>query len=112
MTKSYGAAGGAFVWILLNVGYFFFEIPLMHARLLRSEKWRWYWRDVSLPLCASLLTATVARLLLSQMMSQLAILIYLILVYALTLGATVMVTPAVRSWLKGQLARAKWVYDN
>jgi O-antigen/teichoic acid export membrane protein len=46
----YGAVGAALIWIALNLGYLVFSIQLMHRRLLPSEKWRWYLRDVALPL--------------------------------------------------------------
>jgi len=35
-----------------NIGYVFFEIPIMHRWLLRKEKWRLYWQDVGVPLVA------------------------------------------------------------
>ncbi|GAH51090.1 unnamed protein product, partial [marine sediment metagenome] len=40
MTTHYGATGAAIAWLVLNMSMFFFEIPIMHRRLLRKEKWR------------------------------------------------------------------------
>ncbi len=42
--------GAAYCWILLNLGYVLFEVPVMHSRLLKKEKWRWYIHDLLLPL--------------------------------------------------------------
>ena len=44
-----GAVGGATAWILLNVGYVLFEIPLMHRRLIRKEMMPWYIVDIGSP---------------------------------------------------------------
>jgi O-antigen/teichoic acid export membrane protein len=46
----YGAIGAAWVWLALNVGYMLIPIHFMHRKILRGEKWRWYGREVALPL--------------------------------------------------------------
>jgi len=49
----YGAPGAALVWIVLNLGYIVFQVPLLHRRILRGEMARWYFADLALPLlCA------------------------------------------------------------
>ncbi len=45
----YGVIGAAWIWVILNAGYVLIAIQLMHRRLLASEKWRWYFADVLLP---------------------------------------------------------------
>lgn len=45
----YGVMGAAWIWILLNAGYVFIAMQFMHRRLLKSEKWKWYFADVLLP---------------------------------------------------------------
>ena len=50
MIGKYGAIGAAIVWVLLNISYVVFQIPLMHGRLLRGEMSRWYISDVGIPL--------------------------------------------------------------
>jgi O-antigen/teichoic acid export membrane protein len=57
----YGAIGAAWIWVALNVGYVLLEISLMHRRLLRAEKWRWYYQDLALPLVAATATAFLCR---------------------------------------------------
>ena len=36
-----GAKGAALCWLLLTLGYFLIEVPVMHRRLLRGTQWRW-----------------------------------------------------------------------
>ncbi|MFH1635961.1 MAG: oligosaccharide flippase family protein, partial [Chloroflexota bacterium] len=58
-TPKYGAIGAACVWVGLNVGYVTITIYFMHRRLLPTEKWRWYWQDVAMPLIAATATAVL-----------------------------------------------------
>jgi len=48
--QKYQGLGAAWVWIILNLGYLIFEIPIMHRRLLKNEMGKWYWRDLILPI--------------------------------------------------------------
>ena len=54
----YGMPGAACLWLLINLGYFTFGIPLMHQRLLRNEARTWYFRDILPPV----LTATLVSM--------------------------------------------------
>jgi O-antigen/teichoic acid export membrane protein len=110
MALRYGAAGAASVWLILNIGYVFFEIPIMHRRLLRNEKWRWYLQDVCLPFAACILVAGLGRLLISGPMSLLMMLLYLIIISALTLGTAAIITPITRTLLLKQLSKIKFAY--
>jgi O-antigen/teichoic acid export membrane protein len=107
MTFSYGAVGAASVWLISNLGYVLFEVPLMHRRLLREEKWRWYWQDVLIPLAAASAIAASGKLFISSSMAQLRLLIYLSIVLALTLGITAIITPVTRDWLWEKLLKIK-----
>jgi len=110
MAMRYGATGAASMWLLLNIGYVLFEIPIMHRRLLRKEKWRWYWQDVSLPLVAGLSVACLGRLFINAATSQLIMLLYLMIISALTLGMTFLSVPTMRSRLYGQLLKLNRVH--
>ena len=110
MTMRYGATGAASVWLLLNIGYVFFEIPIMHSRLLRKEKWRWYWQDVTVPFIAGLSIAGLGRLFFNGATSQLMILLYLMIISVLTLGITLISVPIMRSRLYGQLLKIKFEF--
>jgi O-antigen/teichoic acid export membrane protein len=50
----HGASGAAFAWIGLNLGYCLISIQLMHRKVLPAEKWRWYSRDIFVPLFVAL----------------------------------------------------------
>lgn len=57
VTPLHGAEGAAWVWVILNAGYVLLGVHFMYRRILRTEKWRWYLRDVLLPLGAGLVTS-------------------------------------------------------
>lgn len=58
----YGAIGAAWTWMLLNAGYVLIGIPLMHRRLLPGNQWKWYWKDVCIPISAATVTAVILNL--------------------------------------------------
>ena len=107
MTTHYGATGAAIAWLALTIGYVFFVIPIMHSRLLRKEKWRWYWQDVCLPLVACISVAGIGRILISKPIPQFMMLLYLIIIFVLTLGIAAITTPVTRTWLFEQLLKIK-----
>jgi hypothetical protein len=49
-TIDYGAIGAAWIWVILNGGYITIGIHFMYRRLLVSEKWLWYGKDIILPM--------------------------------------------------------------
>ena len=62
MTTHYGAAGAASVWLGLNAVYMIVGVPLTHRRLLKGEAFRWFTKDVGIPMAGSLIIAGIARL--------------------------------------------------
>lgn len=110
MTMHYGVIGAASVWVVLNMSMFIFEIPIMHQRLLRTEKWQWYWQDVGLPIAIALIIAGLGRLFISGSMPQFMMVPYLIIISVLTFTITAIATPATRSWLFAQLLKIKYVH--
>ncbi len=61
MVQMYQGIGAAWVWIILNLGYLIFEIPIMHRRLLKGEMSKWYSRDVFLPILIVTTIGLIAR---------------------------------------------------
>ena len=61
MVQMYHGIGAALAWVILNLGYIIFEIPVMHQRLLKNEMGRWYGRDVFLPVLIVTTIGFVAR---------------------------------------------------
>jgi O-antigen/teichoic acid export membrane protein len=99
MTNHYGVTGAAIAWFALNTSDIVFVIPLMHRRILRKEKWRWYWQDVCLPLMVCTFVAGFGRIFINGPMSQFMTLQYLIIISFSTLGIAAIATPVTRSWL-------------
>jgi O-antigen/teichoic acid export membrane protein len=62
MVRRFEAKGAAMAWIALTLGYFLFEVPLMHRRVLPGEKFKWYFKDVGFTLITSILIVGTARL--------------------------------------------------
>lgn len=58
----YGAIAASWIWVVLNMGYVLITILLMHRRLLKHEKWQWYWGDVLLPLMGASVVMLFAKL--------------------------------------------------
>lgn len=49
----HGAIAAAWIWCLLNAGYVVLVPHFMHDRLLKGEKWQWYWHIVLKPAAIS-----------------------------------------------------------
>jgi O-antigen/teichoic acid export membrane protein len=107
LTMHYGPIGAASAWLMLNIGYVIFEIPVMHSKVLRQEMWRWYWNDVSVPIIAGLSLAGLGRLLFNGTTSQSMMLLHLMVISVLTLGVTLVAVPTIRSIVYDQFLRIK-----
>ncbi len=88
LTKWYGAVGAASVWVILNVGYMFISLPIMHRRLLPTEKWRWYFEDVGRPLFAAVVVAMIGRCIILPEWSPLPLIVTLGMLSGATLLAS------------------------
>ncbi len=99
VVPAYGALGAAWAWVTLNAGYLTLGIPLMHQRLLRSEKWSWYRNDVACPLAAAGVTALLFRWMMPHGLGRLTELAALAIISGCVLTAAAMTTPTVRSQL-------------
>jgi O-antigen/teichoic acid export membrane protein len=49
-TLRYGAIGSAWIWLILNAGYVLIGVHFLYRRLLVTEKWRWYGKDLCMPM--------------------------------------------------------------
>jgi O-antigen/teichoic acid export membrane protein len=45
----YQGVGAAWAWLILNLGYFVFHVPIMHRKILKTEMWNWYLTDIMFP---------------------------------------------------------------
>jgi len=49
LVQEYKGLGAAWAWIILNIGYIVFLIPVLHRTTLKHEMRMWYWEDNLLP---------------------------------------------------------------
>lgn len=104
----YDAVGVASVWVILNVSELIISIPIMHKRLLRNEKWRWYFEDVGLPFGVALLVAGSLRFTISTPLHNLSLGACIVVISAITLMAAALVTPVTRDWIQGYVSTWKF----
>jgi O-antigen/teichoic acid export membrane protein len=106
----YGAVGAAVSWLTLNLGYVLIVIHIMHARLLKGEKWQWYFIDVGIPLLGALTVALLWRIFVPDGMSRYLMLAYLAGVSITTLISSAIVTPYTRFLIAQILLKFKMFY--
>ena len=93
----HGAVGGAAAWSLLNAAHLLVTPPLLHRRLLKAEKWRWYVQDVLLPAAVSLsVAALLATIWPAGLASRWSTAMQLAACWLLVTAATVASVPAMR----------------
>lgn len=95
----YGAIGAAWIWVILNAGYLFIAVSFMYRRLLTAEKWRWYGRDLAIPLAAATATALLCHWLAPNDLGRIGQLSVLIVSSGCVLIAATLAAPAVRNWV-------------
>ena len=109
MTRHYGAAGAATVWLGLNSVYMIIGVPLTHRRLLKGEAFRWFTKDVGIPLAGSLIVAGIARLIFPvfESPSRFISASLLLLILAFTVLGAAMCTPATRDFISHSIFNGK-----
>jgi len=114
LAMHYGAIGASCAWLGLNIGYVFFEIPVMHRKILQKEMWRWYWKDVCVPIVVALSFAGLWRLCLNDlaMQSQLMMTLQLAAILISTIGITLYSVPTIRAILFDQFSKSNSMYKN
>jgi len=84
MVQMYQAIGAAWVWIILNLGYLIFEVPVMHRRILKDEMGKWYRRDIIAPIVIVAIVAVAARAIFPEESSKLIMMAGVLLALALS----------------------------
>jgi O-antigen/teichoic acid export membrane protein len=100
LSRHFGAIGAAATWTALNAGYVLIGIPMMHRRLLETEMWAWYRRDMLGAIAVAIPCAVVARLVLPTLSDDLTGLSELALASMLILGATMAASSEARRIVK------------
>ena len=105
----FGPIGAAWVWLFVNSIYALIMTHFMHQKILISEKWRWYFEDVALPLIASFsLVFFASKLFNFEHSTTLVDFAKLGLVSMLALIAAILAAKQVRASLFLILRRYKW----
>jgi O-antigen/teichoic acid export membrane protein len=99
----YGAVGAAWAWVALNAGYVFVGVHLMHDRLLRDEKRRWYRVDIARPLVAALCGMAFCWVLHPDELGGFAELGWLLAAGLVSLVVTVTATPTLKWWSRSRV---------
>jgi O-antigen/teichoic acid export membrane protein len=103
----YGPAGAASVWLLLNLGYVFIALPVMHRRILRGELMRWYLRDVAPAAAASAAVAIALRAAVGDIPAGAAGAALLVALCAFVVAAAVLANAAPRQRLLAAVGRLR-----
>jgi O-antigen/teichoic acid export membrane protein len=64
VVPEYGSIGAAWIWVILNCGYFFVSGSIMFKKTLVTEKWQWYFEDVFLPLFVAAIAILAIKIIL------------------------------------------------
>lgn len=102
-TPRFGAEGAAWVWVSLNAGYLLIGIHFMYRRILNTEKWRWYLKDVFMPLLVGSAAASTLAVLWNAESSNFNDMTLLTLATVITLTATILSAPILRQWLQQEV---------
>ncbi len=97
---NYGAVGSAVVWVVVNVFLVLVPIQIMHRRILKGEKMRWYFEDLGLPFITALLVAGTGKILLGSNRTKFETIVGLLIISAITLLFTALSTKATRRYLR------------
>lgn len=109
-TKLFGAVGAASIWVILNTGYLFITIPLMHKRLMIKEKWRWYLQDIGAPLIVAFIVVSFFRFLIPLPLPGVFLFLYIFSVSIITFALTAIATPLTRVYIQANYLKFKKNY--
>jgi O-antigen/teichoic acid export membrane protein len=70
LTNTYGVSGAVWAWAILNTFYILVSMPIMFTKILKTEKWIWYWNDFLLILIPALTSAVLLRIIFNFCSSQ------------------------------------------
>jgi O-antigen/teichoic acid export membrane protein len=91
VVPEYGAIGAAWIWVILNCGYFFISTSIMHRKILITEKWNWYIKDVFYPLILAIVAIMFIKIIFPNplsIISQLTALSMAVIIAIIASGAT------------------------
>ena len=107
IVPTHGMLGAAWVWVLLNAGYLVFGVQLMHRRILRSDLWTWYVKDVGVPLSAAFFATGLSSLILPTHIGRFELILMLAATLVVSLGVSAAAAPETRRMGTRWVVRAR-----
>ncbi|MEY3880546.1 MAG: hypothetical protein RIQ94_1342 [Pseudomonadota bacterium] len=92
-TINYGAIGAAWIWLIMNGCFISIGVHFIHRRLLVTEKWRWYGKDILIPSFTVLCTGGFCVFIFPEGLSKIAELVLLLLSGILMVASAWLVSP-------------------
>jgi O-antigen/teichoic acid export membrane protein len=96
----YGVVGGTLVWLVVNIGYVIFSIPLIHKIFMKGELATWYFKDTLIPLLPSLITVLIVKIILTRYISFKLNSISMAFLTSAILFISMIFLPEGRAWFK------------
>jgi len=95
-----GSAGVAAVFLAYNIVQVLVLPHFIHAKLLVNDKWKWYVQDVGLPLVMSFVLVMLMRFVSVKRFGRCETILWLVIVYLITLVSTALITSEGRESMK------------
>ena len=92
----YGPIAAAWIWVILNGSYCMIGLHFMYRRILKTEKWAWYIRDVLIPLLTASAISFHASLIFPVNLERLWGVGLIVLISIVTLASSALSAPLVR----------------
>lgn len=90
--------GASISWIVMSCTQFFLLVPVFFRRYLIEEKWKWYLSDIAKPMIASFAVSLLSWAIAPKLESTIIIIVWIATTGIISLIATGLTLPAVRSW--------------
>lgn len=107
LTKYFGDAGAAAVWLIVHLSYIATNVIPMHRRLLTSEAKRWFCEDVGVPLIACSVTAAVLHGRMTWSNARPGSMWAVLLAGAIIGGVALIATPLTRQQIRERIVRKR-----
>jgi O-antigen/teichoic acid export membrane protein len=103
LAASFGGAGAAAGWLIVNLLNLGIAFPLTHRRLLRGEALTWFARDICGPLAGAAVIVLLGRRFITVAADRVAGCAELGLLLVVAYAVAAFFAPAIRNWSRGQL---------
>ncbi len=102
----YGAMGAAWIWVTLTSGYFFIAVQFMYQRILKKEKWSWYFSDVIIPLGCACSAAIPIKILFHLPINRVRGILFIVVLSTSIFAISAIAAPLVRQQLLSRVSKA------